>query len=252
MLVACDSAKVSIDVGSSRGRFTGWLGYLSNRVIAIDPNPAVLEFRNRWQFWWCDPQRHKTIYISAAVGDKQAIGTFREYKDSITDEIQPGLAGMLDTPINHKQVVLARETAVCIETIDSLVSQPVGFIKIDVEGYELHAIRGARRIIREHQPIIILETDISIPVIQELDSMGYDCWPLGWPLAGPITIQDLCLCDMLAVPKEKQSTVMPLIQAAVNPYVDYTANQFDTKFDYTSNVQWVSNHILTVFNQLRT
>jgi FkbM family methyltransferase len=49
--------------------------------------------------------------------------------------------------------------AITVRTIDSLVpeNQRVDFIKMDVQGYEWHVIRGAKRIIEGDRPSIVLE-----------------------------------------------------------------------------------------------
>lgn len=44
-------------------------------------------------------------------------------------------------------------------TIDSLDYKDVGFIKIDVEGYELEVLRGARATIERCRPILYIEDD---------------------------------------------------------------------------------------------
>jgi FkbM family methyltransferase len=41
--------------------------------------------------------------------------------------------------------------------LDSALDGPVDFIKIDVEGYEGHVLAGARRLLREHRPVLLVE-----------------------------------------------------------------------------------------------
>jgi FkbM family methyltransferase len=59
----------------------------------------------------------------------------------------------------------------------------LNLIKADVEGMEWNVIQGARRIIRECQPIIYCENNPGPnqeTLIQQIQSIGYDCW---WHLA---------------------------------------------------------------------
>jgi FkbM family methyltransferase len=42
-------------------------------------------------------------------------------------------------------------------SLDSTLSGPVDFLKIDVEGYEGEVLAGARRLLREHRPILFVE-----------------------------------------------------------------------------------------------
>ncbi|HEX9945109.1 MAG TPA: FkbM family methyltransferase [Thermoanaerobaculia bacterium] len=41
--------------------------------------------------------------------------------------------------------------------LDSALTSPVDFVKIDVEGYEGHVLEGARRILRDDQPALFVE-----------------------------------------------------------------------------------------------
>lgn len=76
---------------------------------------------------------------------------------------------------------------------------PVGFIKLDVEGSELHALRGLRRTIERDQPLLFVElsrraTERAGGSIDELwayltATLGYHVWKIGSTpaLSGPIT-----------------------------------------------------------------
>ncbi len=48
---------------------------------------------------------------------------------------------------------------IAVRRVDDLVPSdvPIHFVKIDVEGYELFALQGMKRIIREHHPAIVME-----------------------------------------------------------------------------------------------
>lgn len=52
-----------------------------------------------------------------------------------------------------------QEITVKTDLLDNIIpeSQPISFIKIDVEGAELQVLRGATRTIRKNQPVIIFE-----------------------------------------------------------------------------------------------
>ena len=41
---------------------------------------------------------------------------------------------------------------ICVDRLDSLINEPVGFIKMDLEGWEMHALRGAAQTIRHNRP----------------------------------------------------------------------------------------------------
>jgi hypothetical protein len=78
----------------------------------------------------------------------------------------PGLSGRID---------IRRNAAVALE--DVLAAQRTTFIKIDVEGAEMSALRGARRIIRRDRPILAVSVnhqqdhlwEVPLTIASELD-----------------------------------------------------------------------------------
>lgn len=89
---------------------------------------------------------------------------------------------------------------------------PVGFIKMDIEGAEPLAIRGARRILRTDRPIILSELNAvalkrgsaSTPAefISEMRALDYDCYRLesGKPGDRIFDVQDVSLCSVVFLP----------------------------------------------------
>jgi FkbM family methyltransferase len=73
-------------------------------------------------------------------------------------------------------------------TLDALLQEgriaPPDYIKMDIEGAELLALRGASHIFREFHPILFLAThgrDVHADCCRVLESWGYECRPLGEP-----------------------------------------------------------------------
>ena len=52
------------------------------------------------------------------------------------------------------------------DTLDSLISEPVDFLKMDIEGAELPALHGATRILKESRPIL------AISIYHSLDDLA--------------------------------------------------------------------------------
>ena len=59
-------------------------------------------------------------------------------------------------------------------SLDNLVktSTPPNVIKIDVEGAEHFVIAGAKQMIQDHQPIVVMETT-NADMVRWFESMGY-------------------------------------------------------------------------------
>lgn len=66
---------------------------------------------------------------------------------------------------------------VCLKRLDDLGLPPPDFVKIDVEGYELHVLRGMERTLRESAPILWVEIQPdqanNSETYQFLTSLGY-------------------------------------------------------------------------------
>ena len=62
-----------------------------------------------------------------------------------------------------------------IKTIDSFEYENVGFIKYDIEGYELRAIKGSEDTIKKYYPVIIVEQNKgNIDSVKLLEQWGYE------------------------------------------------------------------------------
>lgn len=75
---------------------------------------------------------------------------------------EPGQAVLHDLPTNIGGSSLVHESdapshRVEVRTIDEFAFKDVGFVKIDVEGFEEHVLRGAHETIERCHPIIVFE-----------------------------------------------------------------------------------------------
>lgn len=72
----------------------------------------------------------------------------------------PGFSGLINNPVSKPSYVpsLSEKIEVQLVTIDSLNFDKVDFIKLDIEGYEELAIKGAINTIKKFKPIITLES----------------------------------------------------------------------------------------------
>jgi FkbM family methyltransferase len=141
------SGQVVIDCGAHSGLHTFPLCEkvgTSGRVYAIEPIPSLATQLKRKAL----PQLH---VIEAAITDFQGETNFYHRKDeealsAIVPHVCPVEAGL------HMISVAAR-------TLDGIVpeDETVRFLKLEIEGAEFDALRGARRILERDRPLVIFE-----------------------------------------------------------------------------------------------
>lgn len=91
-------------------------------------------------------------------------------------ELRPG-----DTPTQFIGQAIDYEAgpkaAVSLLALDDLGLQRLDFVKLDVEGMELDALKGARRSLEAHKPILLVEHLKAAPGVLEshLKDLGYHC-----------------------------------------------------------------------------
>lgn len=170
--VLVDRTRAAVDVGANYGAYAGALCRLATRVHCFEPIPqlaAMLRVR-------LPPQ--VTVYAAAAsdhAGETTLVvplrpdGTVASANASI-ERSNPDLA-------NYPSL---QKITCPVVRLDDVVQEPVGFIKIDVEGHEYSVLKGAERIIRECRPVFLIEStnfmnsDSPGRVIEFLKAHGYD------------------------------------------------------------------------------
>jgi FkbM family methyltransferase len=144
----CTRDRAAIDVGANEGLFSLYLAKHARRVYALEPNPLCVARLRRLL-----PRRVELLSVAASDHAGTAdlrfdpqntgIGTVEVANDL---QLNPGIGSIDRTP-----VALAR--------LDDLVSEPVSFIKIDVEGHEEAVLRGATGLIARDRPSFLIEVE---------------------------------------------------------------------------------------------
>jgi FkbM family methyltransferase len=143
-----------IDIGANMGVVAALVASKSrNRVIAVEPN---LEAARRAACAFALNGLENVSLVVAAIGDHCGEATF--YSSAGSSD-----AASLSSETLEGQL---QKTTVPLLTVDALVGKldilKVGFLKIDVEGYEPQAIAGAKDTIRRDHPDIFFEYHFEI------------------------------------------------------------------------------------------
>ena len=142
-----------IDIGAHSGRHTKPMASLvgpSGMVMAFEPNPSA---RQWLQGNLKNEVKHNIVSIFPyALSDKSQKMQFVIAND------RPEESGLKERVYNGPTTTTTIEVEVV--TLDSLknsITSPVTFIKLDVEGAEFDALKGARDVLETYKPIIAFE-----------------------------------------------------------------------------------------------
>jgi FkbM family methyltransferase len=135
-----------LDVGTFLGVFAlleaRWSG-AAGRVIGFEPTPSSAATARR-HLAWNGPEGGRVQLIEAAVSDRASRATFHQY-DAHAMPYVNSLAAAADT---DAQAVQHDVKVVTIDDVCRELGLTPSLIRMDVQGAELHALRGARETIR--------------------------------------------------------------------------------------------------------
>ena len=161
-----DRSKISIDIGANWGLYSGTLLPLSREVVAFEPNPAMVgQLRRSFPAVRVEPY---------ALG--AAPGTARLHIPlTASGQLSPGWATLADRGFERTQ-----DVDVEIRRLDDYDFRGVGFIKIDVECFEMEVLKGAWQTVARERPNLLIECgdDGPAPLAERLAELGYraDFW----------------------------------------------------------------------------
>lgn len=140
-----DPSKTSVDAGANKGVYTYFLSGLCRHVYAYEPNPKIFNLLRR------SVHRPNVTLRAAALSD--VTGEDR----LIVPRRKAGYSNQLATLRKDKFAGEAIEVPVVTRRLDDEDVGQVGFIKIDVEGFERQVLMGAIETLKRHRPRLLVE-----------------------------------------------------------------------------------------------
>ena len=143
---------VVVQAGGLQGMYPRLLSDIFERVYTFEPDPLSFHCLVN------NCQKDNIIKIQAAVGQS------------------PGLVDVLRyCEHNVGMNSIAQGNKYPVFTIDSLGLDACDFIQLDVEGYEIAALRGAKQTIDRFKPVLCIETrtDTEQAVSYHMTDLGY-------------------------------------------------------------------------------
>jgi FkbM family methyltransferase len=155
MLASLKSGDVAVDAGAYKGGYTYWMRRAVGErgaVFAFEPQPGAAAMLRRYAaaFGWGNVTVSESA-LSSSVGTCMLL--------TPDDEVSPA-ASLVGASLQPG----ARALSVAIDPLDAWLtrhapSARVAMLKVDVEGHELDVFRGARRVLGEHRPRILVECE---------------------------------------------------------------------------------------------
>ena len=158
---------IALDIGANIGNHSVFFSNYFDKVMSYEPHPItfkVLELNamkknniHCFNFGLSDSERTETIYVT---GNFMGSARINPQKTNLT--------------LHQDQIELKT-----IDTHKVLEDETIGLIKIDIEGHEIFALKGARKLIERDKPVIVFEqhrrefVDGSNQVIDFLKSLDY-------------------------------------------------------------------------------
>ena len=136
---------VTVDVGANCGLYTRRLSRFSKKVYAFEPSHSMAELLRR-------TSASNVSVCEIALSDQ--IGNADLFIPQHDDQLVYGLASL--EPRHGAEVV---STTVPTTRLDAIVREEVAFVKIDVEGHELNVLNGAVELLKQSQPVFLVEAE---------------------------------------------------------------------------------------------
>lgn len=144
----CDPDRLAVDIGGNAGEYAYWLSQHARRVITYEPNPECQAAITRLG-------RPNITLRPVALSDRAGIAvlTFQKGNSGIGSIARENPVSLRGTEPDHTSldVISAR--------LDDEGLEPVGLIKIDVEGHEAAVLRGALALISRDRPRLMIEIE---------------------------------------------------------------------------------------------
>ncbi len=153
---SAQEGEVFLDVGTSIGLFSINLARLVGcNVVSFEPNPTTAECLRKGVA--LNGVEDKIRVFEVAVSNEEGTAHFVDHPtNSGSSSLESGEPGNQAGDRYEVQVVQLDTFGPFIEHIGSL-DQPIGVIKMDVEGAEEFAIEGMAGLLQKHSPVLIVE-----------------------------------------------------------------------------------------------
>ena len=145
------NAPITLDIGANVGQHSLFASIYSKEVIAFEPYPAVAR---KIQEKIDVNNRRNIILCLVGLGEKDATLSYKK-----PDSCNMGIGSFLvpNDPIPASSPTTELRVVNGDAYLSSIGAPKVDFIKMDIEGFEVYALRGLRQTLGESRPVIFME-----------------------------------------------------------------------------------------------
>ena len=166
-----DRRRVSIDVGANKGVYAYALMPYSQAVHAFEPNPKLFRMLSSWG-------KGRVVLHTEALSNATGEATLRVPFSAKGYSNQGASLSAVKVSGSHGEVPIKAVR------LDDMGITNVGFIKIDVEGFEKEVLEGAAETLRRDRPTLLIELEevhTKTPLaemVAGVNAYGYSCFVL--------------------------------------------------------------------------
>lgn len=164
---------VVAEVGGHIGFITQYFAQLvgsSGRVVVFEPGPNNLPYLLR-----NTAHLDGVTVVTAGVGEAPGRATL--FTESLTGQNNSFVPDFDGLEANARAAGVdphVESVEVEVTTLDARFPEPPDFVKVDVEGFELEVLRGAKRILASATPALMVEIQAHQPELRALaHELGY-------------------------------------------------------------------------------
>ena len=138
---------IALDVGANIGNHSIFLSKFFKEVHSFEPNPFtydILTINSKYA-----APNNNIISYKIGISDKECTLPFSINRTNFGNSKID-----FENNSNKDQILIEVQS---IDKIDYFKEKNISLIKIDVEGHEINVLRGAKKTIKSHKPIILFE-----------------------------------------------------------------------------------------------
>ncbi len=140
-------------MGAHKGSFLYWLARAAapGPVFALEPQHELAEYLRTA----CRSARLENVLVEEAAASERTSRAVLRIPGA-----GPAHGASLEPAVARREACRERDVAtLALDDLLPRIPARVAAVKIDVEGHELAVLRGARDLLREHRPLLVVEIE---------------------------------------------------------------------------------------------